>query len=190
MSIGVSWIWSNYCNMKCIHCYAIQYGLAERTAPETEQAFEIIDKLAADDIKGFSLAGGEVLVHPQVFKVCEHAAAWGMRVRICTNGRLLTKEVLTRLIDCGVTDFSISLDSPNADIHNYIRRDNSAFKCAIRAIEACLEADLGARWSIIRRPSIWVSSLMLTDALKPASFSTSSLLLQTKRGVPGCILSL
>ena len=97
------------CNLRCEQCNVI-YANADRRELQTEEAFAVIDKLAALGTSVLLLTGGEPFIRADLPKLASRAIAHGMHPRIQTNG-LATREKLEECANSGVRDISISLDS-------------------------------------------------------------------------------
>lgn len=81
-------------------------------------------------------------MRPDIFELVEYASKAGLRPVFGTNGTLLTKETVKRLIDCGAAAMGISLDSLNEEKHNELRKGENAFQLTIEGMNNCREAGL------------------------------------------------
>jgi radical SAM protein with 4Fe4S-binding SPASM domain len=109
-----------HCNQKCDYCYnewREDNGSALGGA-STEQLLGRIDRMAAAwDIDHFTLTGGEPFARHDVFEVIERARTHGIRVQMISNGGLITEAIAARLSQLGVTYVQITLDGPDAALH-------------------------------------------------------------------------
>lgn len=132
----VVWNCTSRCNLKCAHCYAAT------TAPNpdltTEQAYGVIDDLAAFGCPVLLFSGGEPFVRPDVLQLARYAAGKGLRVVFSTNGTLIDAELAGKIRDIGVSYVGISLDGMRA-VHDHFRRCEGAFDRAIQGIRFCRE---------------------------------------------------
>ena len=95
------------CNFKCPYCR----GSRTNEDIPVEKALFIIDKWAADGLKNIRFSGGEPMMYKHIEKLVEHSKEKGInRIAISTNGSFQIERYI-RLINLGVNDFSISLDS-------------------------------------------------------------------------------
>ncbi len=116
----VVWNFTQACNLRCRHCYQ-DAGLPlpdELTLPEQ---LTIVDQLIDLDVAILAFSGGEPLLSPNIWPVARRAHKGGMYVTIATNGTLLTKEVVSKLVDHGVEYVEISLDSVHPEKHDAFR---------------------------------------------------------------------
>jgi len=107
------------CNLRCQMCNYWRQERHNALSPELVRA--TIDELAELGCGKIHLSGGEPMLREDLFELIEYMAAKGMRVNLTTNGTLLTREKAERLAASGVKSISVSIDSPEARIHDRIR---------------------------------------------------------------------
>ncbi len=145
----VVWNVTKACNLKCVHCYAkAENGPAEGEL-STIEAKEMIDDLAEFKVPVLLISGGEPLIRPDIFELCEYAISKGIRVTISTNGTLITPEMAKKIKEIGISYVGISLDGLE-DTNNKFRGSNKAFQKALEGIRNCQEAGqkVGLRFTI------------------------------------------
>jgi len=131
----VFWETTTACNLKCIHCRACP---VEQRSPDdltTEEGRRLIEQIASFSKPVLVLSGGEPLVRPDIFEFAAHASSLGLRVALATNGTLVTPEVARKAMDAGVQRVSISIDGPDASLHDSFRRVPGCFEAAWRGAE-------------------------------------------------------
>ena len=112
---------TNLCNFKCAFCPTGDPDLLKKVGrPAGMMSFDLFKKII-DEIKesGIKLRllslykDGEPLVHPDFPEMVRYASDSNVCDRIWTknNGALLTPELNTRLINCGLTWIGISVES-------------------------------------------------------------------------------
>ena len=102
----VSWMTTNQCNLKCVHCYQDAKERQEREL-STQEAMKMIDEIAKAGFKIMIFSGGEPLLRPDIFDLVAHAASRGLRPVFGSNGTLITDEVARRLKECGTAAMGI-----------------------------------------------------------------------------------
>jgi len=121
------------CNADCFFCefalskdpYRFPLGEMQRLAAEArDQGINVI-----------RFTGGEPLMHPQIVELVRAASAEGHRVSMITNGVLLA-QYADALIDAGLSQVILSLDSPDAETHNTYRRTPKLFERAVEGAKA------------------------------------------------------
>lgn len=92
-----------------------------------------------DTLESVALHGiGEPLLHPHLTKFVEISSNKGARVRVTSNGTLLTEERASALAEAGLSCLIVSLDGVTADTYRAVRpeadlgRTSSNIRCAIQ----------------------------------------------------------
>jgi len=123
--ISAKWDITSQCNLRCKHCsVADMYFNRTRAVAQLtlQQKLEVIDRLADGGVTKLSLLGGEpLMLGDNLFSLLCRARDREINVTIVTNGLLLTSEVSRRLVDDGLANLVVSIESPRAEIHNQIR---------------------------------------------------------------------
>lgn len=118
----VFWETTAGCNLACIHCRRIT--VADQLLPldlSTEEAFALIDQIAAFAKPIFVLSGGEPLFRPDIFDIARYAADAGLIVALATNGTLIDAGVARQIKEAGIRRVSISFDGADAPTHDIFR---------------------------------------------------------------------
>lgn len=103
------------CNFCCPYCRHI--GGEDLSC---DKAIDIVKLWADDGLRNIRFSGGEPTLYPRIFDICDLSRRLGMeRIAISTNGSAKT-EVYEKLIECGVNDFSVSLDACCANDCSYM----------------------------------------------------------------------
>jgi len=131
----IFWETTAGCNLACIHCRRIT--VADQLVPQdlkTDEAFNLIDEIAAFARPIFVLSGGEPLFRPDIFDIARYAADAGLIVALATNGTLIDAEVARKIKESGVARVSISFDGADGPTHD-IFRGAGAFDRALLGIQ-------------------------------------------------------
>ena len=134
----VSWMTTNQCNLKCVHCYQDAEEATEREL-STDEAKKMIDEIARAGFKIMIFSGGEPLLRPDIYELVAHAASRGLRPVFGSNGTLITPEAAARLKEAGACAMGISVDSLDAAKHDKFRGLPNAHALTLTGIEACKE---------------------------------------------------
>ena len=153
----ISWNITRRCNFSCSHCYlpaALRTDQNREMSPacelSTEKALHLIDQIAEVNREVMLiLSGGEPLLRSDVFDLAEYASEKGMMVVLGTNGYYLNAEIARKLKEKGVSGVSISLDSVNPEIHDWIRLVPGSWERAVKAIEICKRSDLSVQMNTV-----------------------------------------
>ena len=138
----VVWNFTKQCNLHCKHCYANATPYPAPDELSLEERYKVIDQLDEAGVAAISFSGGEPLINPDFWPVAEYTAKKGFYVSVATNGTLITEEVAHRLKDIGVRYAEISIDGPNAEIHDEFRGMKGAFDLSIKGIKNAKKAGL------------------------------------------------
>jgi len=131
----IFWETTAGCNLACIHCRRIT--VADQLMPQdlkTDEAYRLIDEVAAFARPIFVLSGGEPLFRPDIFDIARHASEAGLIVALATNGTLIDAEVARRIKSSGIARVSVSFDGADGPTHD-IFRGPGAFDRAVLGIE-------------------------------------------------------
>jgi len=103
------------CNINCIWCY--RRDPAYKHILNKDMPFEKLMKIV-ENTKGkfrmVHLGGlGEPLLYPKIIDAVQLVKNLSDKVKITTNGTLLTEEIVDKLVDAGLTHIEISIDAFN-----------------------------------------------------------------------------
>jgi MoaA/NifB/PqqE/SkfB family radical SAM enzyme len=127
----IFWETTAGCNLECIHCRRVT--VADQLLPQdlsTQEAFDLIDQIAAFSRPIFVLSGGEPLFRPDIFEIARYASDAGLIVALATNGTLIDVHVSRQIKEAGIRRVSISFDGADAPTHD-IFRGKGAFDLAL-----------------------------------------------------------
>jgi MoaA/NifB/PqqE/SkfB family radical SAM enzyme len=112
------------CNLACGYCenpLMVKAGMSSDM--DFDKYCQLIDQLAG--VRILSLLGiGEPLLHPRFPEMVAYAAKknWGWHISTTSNGMLLTDELGDKLIDAGLNEMRISIDGPDKDYVEKMRK--------------------------------------------------------------------
>src|ERR1044072_3179963 len=103
---------TNLCNLTCVYCsYASTPGRDE-PALEADVITGLLDDAASIGNKVVHFSGGEPVIRRDMPDLGAHAARLGFKMRMHSNGMLLTRRKLTELRAAGLSRVLVSLDGP------------------------------------------------------------------------------
>lgn len=148
---------TNACNGKCVYCprdkMNRQIGLME------EGLFsKIIVDLVQWGVSAVHLQNyGEPLMDPQIIQRVKYAKEKGIwHVNLFTNGMLLTDKLIDGLIESGLDEINISLDSCDKETHDALRR-NLSYDNIVGNIKSLIDK---RRERKISKPKITLASII------------------------------
>jgi AdoMet-dependent heme synthase len=139
---NVYWEVTIACDLACKHCRA--EAMPERDPAElsTEQGRALID-----DVKTMGsllvFTGGDPMKRPDLFELMAYARSVDQPVAITPSTTpTLTREVVRKFAELGVVTMGVSLDGPNAAVHDAFRGVEGTFAVSQRALEWAREAEI------------------------------------------------
>lgn len=139
----VIWEMTRACALACRHCRAEAIPRRDPSELSTTEAFGLVDAVRECGKPIFVLTGGDPLMRDDIYKIVEYAAYRGLRVAVSPSatGRL-TRNALEQLTRAGCHRISLSIDAPNADMHDRFRGVRGSFERTIEAARAARELGL------------------------------------------------
>jgi MoaA/NifB/PqqE/SkfB family radical SAM enzyme len=126
----------NMCNFKCKMCYF--WKLKDKQIMPYEKLIEIIKNISKFNNNNkiiIQFMGGETLMYPELDKAIKYANSFGFETGLVTNGSFLSKEYIEKLSYSGLSYISISLDSMDESVHNFMRGHPTSFKMIMKALD-------------------------------------------------------
>lgn len=140
--VHVVWEITLSCNLKCQHCGS-RAGKRRSNELSTEEAFSVIDQLAALGTREITLIGGEAYLRRDWLQLVERIANHGIRCGMQTGARALTRKRLEDGKEAGLFGIGVSLDGME-DLHDRLRGVKGSWREGLLAIETAKEIGLGA----------------------------------------------
>ncbi len=114
---------TNICNADCGFCgfARSKFDPAARRSVTLQQARDVIEIAARNDIGYLLFVGGEPMVHRDIRAMVRCAADAGIRPMICSNGALWTDENMRGLADNGLSSVIMSVDAHEVGRHEHNR---------------------------------------------------------------------
>ena len=110
-----------HCQQKCAYCYNAwrEDNGAGMEAGEAKKLLARVDKLlGAVDVDHVTITGGEPFARRDIFELLDRVKARGVGIQIISNGGLVDDRVAERLAPFGVSYVQVTLDGPNAALHD------------------------------------------------------------------------
>jgi hypothetical protein len=158
---------TNVCQLDCLFC---SRRLSRRPPGflDLGMAREIFDEVKGRPGAAVRLTGwGEPLAHPRIGELCAEAKRRGIRLKIYTNGLLLTERLFDQLADMGVDEIQFSLQGLSGPQYEFNRRGARWEDLRARMLMAA------ARRGERRRPYLSILTSVLASELEghdPAAF--------------------
>ncbi len=131
----IAWESTRRCNLSCIHCRSSSENCSYEGEYTTEEAKELLARISRDYKPVFVLSGGEPLLREDIFEIATFGTQVGLKMCLATNGTLIDDGICREILRSGIKVISLSLDGPNARVHDDFRRQDGAFDGVLRGIE-------------------------------------------------------
>ena len=138
--ITIVWNFTNRCNLNCLHCHQGSSPMSSESELTTSQAFTMIDNMSDAGVAVLTFSGGEPLLRRDLYEVINRANDSGMLCTIASNGVLMTREVVKKLVKAGVRRVEIGLDGARAETHDFLRNKRGSFEATVKGIRNCAMA--------------------------------------------------
>lgn len=136
------------CNMKCGFCSLSERANLKKELSEAEFK-TVIDDFFRLGATGIGFTGGEPLLRKDIFNLIVHAKNKKLATQLTTNGMLLDREVSNRLVDAGLDDLGVSLESSIPDLHDQIRGVKGSWQIMIKGIENFIQVRKKTRKDVV-----------------------------------------
>ena len=118
---NIVWELTLRCNANCIHCGSAA-GQDRKDNLTDSEIYRICYELADMQCRKVTLLGGELFLHHSWRNIVKRLSELKIEVAIITNGILLNEDNIAFLKENNISVLGISIDGPNAQIHDNIRR--------------------------------------------------------------------
>lgn len=123
----VAWEVTMGCNLRCEHCgSACTTGMPDELT--TEESLALIDEVMKLRPVVFVLAGGEPFMRKDWEILVKRISSYDVKLRIITNGTLITPYVVEKLVESNINIIGVSIDG-NCELHNRMRNRNCYQQC-------------------------------------------------------------
>ncbi len=131
----LQWHITDACNLRCKHCYCIDYTQKSVDNDKLKHVINEYEKLLKYlGKKGrIQFAGGEPLVSPVIYDLIKDARERNMAVRILSNGTIISDKIAAKIRDSGCYIVQVSIEG-SKKVNDSIR-DKDSFKLALEGIK-------------------------------------------------------
>lgn len=136
------WELTQACDLACVHCRASAVSHRNPLELSTEEGKKLLGQIASMQTPLMVLTGGDPAKRPDLVPLVEHGTKVGLTMAVTPSGtQLMQKNILADLKSAGMARVALSIDGPNAMIHDAFRRVDNSFEHTLRILNAA--ADLG-----------------------------------------------
>ena len=130
------------CQLRCAHCYSNASDRNDQEELTTGEVKSIIDQVRRLGALQVIFSAGEPLLRKDLDEIISHAHQAGLLTRLNTNGLLLDRARAFGLKKAGLTQCAVSIDHPDASIHDSLRGVPGAFARAVQGIRHLRDAGI------------------------------------------------
>ncbi|MFZ5821786.1 MAG: TIGR04053 family radical SAM/SPASM domain-containing protein [Chloroflexota bacterium] len=120
----IAWEVTRACAYACVHCRADAQRQRDLRELSTQEAFALIDRLAAFGNHPILIfTGGDPMMRRDLTDLIAYAAQKGLRCSLTPTATALpTRERLAQVREAGVRRVALSLDAPRPEVHDAFRQ--------------------------------------------------------------------
>ncbi len=130
------------CQADCIHCSAARHRRKDQPELSTEEFKDLIRQAEALGVVNIVFTGGEPLLRRDIYDLIAWVDKREAIATMFSDGLLLTGESVRKLRDAGLFSIMVSIDSPDPEAHNHMRRVPKCWEHAVTGIGRALEGGL------------------------------------------------
>jgi len=130
------------CQADCLHCSAARHRKKEQPELSTGEFKNLLGQAQALGVVNIVFTGGEPLLRRDIFDLIAYVDKNEAIATMFTNGLLLTRENVAKLKAAGLFSVLVSIDSPDPEAHDRMRRVPGCWEKATDGIRRALEGGL------------------------------------------------
>ena len=139
----VVWEVTRACALKCLHCRAEAQPRRHPLELTTEEGYALLRQIKEFGDPIFVVTGGDPMMRRDLFDLLEYAVRIGLRTSLAPSAtKLVTRARLERVKATGVKRIAISLDGPNAVVHDAFRATKGSFQRTVEVLNDINEVGL------------------------------------------------
>lgn len=130
------------CQANCVHCSAVRYKDPNNVELTTDEWKKVITDSQQLGVVSVVFTGGEPLTRPDIYELIDYVDKDEAIAMMFCNGLLLNEKNVKKLAASGLHAIHVSIDSPNPDEHDNMRRVPGCFQKAVDGLERCKDAGI------------------------------------------------
>src|SRR6478752_440951 len=140
------WELTRACDLVCLHCRAEACKDRDPTELSTQEGKHLLDRLAAGGVPLVVLTGGDPAKRQDLVELVAHGTSRGLSMALTPSATpLVTDELIRQLAGAGLQRLAISIDGPNAAVHDGFRGVAGGFDCALHILETARSLGLSTQ---------------------------------------------
>jgi radical SAM protein len=142
----IAWEVTRACAYACVHCRA---DAQHKPAPDelsSEEGYRLIDRLAEFGNPILVFTGGDPMMRRDLFDLIAYATQKGLRCSLTPTATALpTQARLQKAREAGIRRIALSLDAPNAQVHDDFRQVEGSWERTLRILHNAQAVGLSAQ---------------------------------------------
>jgi len=131
------WETTQACDLVCKHCRACARPTRDRGELTRGEGFELLRSFARGGVPLVVLTGGDPAKRPDLVELISFGRSEGLNMGLTPSATpLVTEELIVDLANAGLQRLAISIDGPNAAVHDTFRGATGSFAHSLRILEA------------------------------------------------------
>lgn len=136
------WELTQACDLACVHCRASAVSHRNPLELTTQEGKKLLERMALMQTPLMVLTGGDPAKRPDLIPLVEYGTKVGLTMAVTPSGtQLMKKNILSDLKNAGMARVALSIDGPDATVHDAFRRVHGSFEHTLRILNDA--ADLG-----------------------------------------------
>jgi len=130
------WEITQACDLACRHCRAEAIDWRDPKELTTEEGFRLLEEIKSMGTPIVVLSGGDPAKREDIFELIKFGSQLGLRMAtIPAATEKLTLDLVKKLKEAGLDQMALSLDGPNAEIHDSFRGVPGAFDLTLCGVQ-------------------------------------------------------
>lgn len=131
------WETTQACDLACKHCRAEARPERDQGELSTDEAKRLLASFARGGVPLVVLTGGDPAKRPDLVELVGYGNSLGLKMGLTPSATpLVTPELVGELARAGLSRLAISIDGPNAAVHDSFRGLDGGFACALSILAA------------------------------------------------------
>lgn len=125
------------CTANCAGCASrreLHRNLAAENPLSPEQWKNVLQEACGLGLQDLHISGGEPTLYPGLLDLIETGKSLGLRVRLNSNGSMITSRLAGKLLEAGLDEICISLYSHQPEAHNRFCKSRNLWESASEAV--------------------------------------------------------
>ena len=137
------WETTQACDLVCKHCRACARPLRDEQELTTEEGFALLRRFREAGVPLVVLTGGDPAKRPDLLELVRYGVTEGLHLGLTPSATpLVTDPLVHELARAGLARLAVSIDGPDAEVHDAFRGVRGSFAEARRILGAAKECGL------------------------------------------------